>query len=130
MRASAGGCLTHAKREGGACLIATIARKISRVVYKRIGLEAIIWLAAFFYLAIHDPYVQAEFTLCPLENLGFHYCPGCGLGRSVSFFIHGDIARSVQTHLLGIPATIILLSRTFSLFNVALEGKVFQSSIQ
>ncbi|MCL5021399.1 MAG: DUF2752 domain-containing protein [Bacteroidetes bacterium] len=98
------------------------------VLYWRIGLEAIVWIAAFVYFAIHNPYVQAGFTICPLENLGFHYCPGCGLGRAVSFLLHGDITRSIHTHILGIPATIILLSRTFSLLNKSLKGKVLQYS--
>ncbi len=90
--------------------------------YRRLGLEAIIWISAFVYLAIHNPYVQTEFTLCPLKILGFHYCPGCGLGRSVSFLLHGDLVRSFQTHILGIPATIVLFSRTISLLGKAIRN--------
>ena len=105
-----------------------IARNVARTLYWRIGLETITWIVALVYLAIHNPYAQAEFTICPLENLGFHYCPGCGLGRSVSFLLHGDLVRSFQTHILGIPATITLLIRTFSLLNNSLKGKVIQSS--
>jgi len=94
-----------------------------RELFSAIGLEAVVWTGAFVYLAIHNPYTQAEFTLCPLRNLGFHYCPGCGLGRSISFLLHGDIIRSVQTHLLGIPATIILSIRTLSLYRAAFARK-------
>jgi len=97
-------------------MLSALLRKL-RSLYARVGFEAIIWVAAFVFLAIHNPDSQNEFTFCPLKNLGFHYCPGCGLGRSVSFLLHGDIVRSFQTHILGIPATIILLSRTITLFS-------------
>lgn len=99
------------------------------VLYWRIGFEAIAWTVALVYLAIHNPYTQSEFTICPLRNLGFHYCPGCGIGRSISFLLHGDLIRSLQTHLLGIPATIILFFRTLSLLNNSLKERVLQSSI-
>ncbi len=105
-----------------------LLNNLLRTLYWRIGIETLVWMTAFVYLAVHNPYVQAGFSVCPLENLGFHYCPGCGLGRSVSFLLHGDVARSLHTHILGIPATIILLSRTFSLTNKAVKGKVLQSS--
>lgn len=105
-----------------------IAIGVAHTLYWRIGLETLTWIVALLYLAIHNPYEQAGFTICPLENLGFHYCPGCGLGRSVSFLLHGDIIGSFQTHILGIPATIILFFRTFSLTRIAVKGKVLQSS--
>ncbi len=100
-----------------------------RTLYLRIGLETVTLIAAFFYLGLHNPYVQTAFSICPLENLGFRYCPGCGLGRSVSFLLHGDVARSLETHILGIPATIILLFRTFFLLNGSLKGKLLNDSI-
>jgi hypothetical protein len=96
-----------------------------RSLYARVGLEAIVWIGAFIYLAVHDPYAQSEFTLCPLKNLGFHYCPGCGLGRSVSFLLHGDVVRSFETHILGIPATIIFFSRIISLLGKAVTKDPF-----
>lgn len=94
-------------------------------LYARVGLEAIVWIGAFIYLAVHNPYAHGEFTLCPLKNLGFNYCPGCGLGRSVSFFLHGDVVRSFQTHILGIPATIILFFRIISLLGKAITKDPF-----
>ena len=93
--------------------------------YRRVGLEAVVWIGAFAYLAIHNPYTQSEFTLCPLKNLGFHYCPGCGLGRSISFLLHGDVIRSFQTHILGVPATIVLISRTVSQLGKAIRKDPF-----
>jgi Protein of unknown function (DUF2752) len=86
-----------------------------------VGIEPIVWIAAFVFLAIHNPYTQSEFSFCPLKNIGFHYCPGCGLGRSVSFLLHGDVASSFRTHILGIPATIILTFRTLTLLTKTIK---------
>jgi hypothetical protein len=62
--------------------------------------------------------------------MGFKYCPGCGLGHSISYFLHGEVTRSLQTHPLGIIATVILVSRIFSLLKGALvkhEGAIISS---
>ncbi len=105
------------------------AARTGRVLYWDIGLETLVWISALVYLAIYNPYVRSEFTFCPFSNLGFHNCPGCGLGRSVSFLLHGDVRLSIQTHILGIPATVLLLYRTVSLLNQAVKGRGFQNSI-
>jgi len=95
--------------------------KKSIKLFSFIGVEPIMWIAAFVFLAIHDPYSQSEFSICPLKNLGFHYCPGCGLGRSISFLFHGDSIASFHTHILGIPATIILFFRTLTLLSKTIK---------
>lgn len=62
---------------------------------KRIPFEAICWLGALVLLALAD--INAfHFSLCPLKNAGPVFCPGCGLGRSITLFFHGDIAASIQ----------------------------------
>lgn len=109
--------------------ISSVLRYLVNLLYWRIGLEALIWTAGLVYLAVHNPYAEAEFSICPFRNLGFHFCPGCGLGRAVSFLLHGDIVRSVQTHILGIPATIILVYRTLFLLNGALKKQFLQATV-
>ena len=89
------------------------------------GPEPFLWLSALVMLAVIDP-VPGGFSLCPLRNLGITFCPGCGLGHSVSLLLHGDIVRSVQVHILGIPATVILLHRVYSMLKHAFH----QPSIQ
>ena len=76
--------------------------------------EAILWTAGFVALFIADPTVQ-HFTLCPLKNLGFDFCPGCGLGTSVSHLLHGELRQSWQAHPLGIFAVIVLSLRIIKL---------------
>jgi hypothetical protein len=73
--------------------------------------EALFWIGALIFLAVSNPEVH-HYTLCPLNNLGFDYCPGCGIGRSVGYFFHFDFKSSFYCHPLGIPAAILLLFRS------------------
>lgn len=56
-----------------------------------------------------------HFTLCPLANMGFDWCPGCGLGRSIALLLHGEVEASLATHWLGIPALLVLMHRVYIL---------------
>ncbi len=73
--------------------------------------EAVIWIAALIFLAASNPACH-HYTLCPLDNLGFPYCPGCGLGRSIGYFLRLDIKSSFLAHPLGIPAVFLLVYRS------------------
>jgi hypothetical protein len=77
--------------------------------------EAFIWIGALWFLAVSDP-SEHHYTLCPLDNLGFHYCPGCGLGRSIGYFFRFDFESSIMAHPLGIPAVLLLLFRSVRIF--------------
>ncbi|MFN0158148.1 MAG: DUF2752 domain-containing protein [Bacteroidota bacterium] len=92
-------------------------------LYHTIGPEPIIWLLAFLYLAIIDP-ATSTFSLCPLHTLGFQYCPGCGLGRSISFLLHGNIIASIDAHIVGIPATVILILRVCAVIQVGWQRRL------
>jgi len=84
-------------------------------IFVRRHLEAFIWIAALIVLAVSSP-VDTHYSLCPLHNLGFDWCPGCGLGHSISWLFRGDIEQSFHAHPLGIPALIIILLRIISIF--------------
>jgi TM2 domain-containing membrane protein YozV len=58
--------------------------------------------------------INPNFSLCPLKNIGIN-CPGCGLGRSISYALHGNFKQSLNTHPVGIPAIVILVHRILSL---------------
>jgi hypothetical protein len=73
------------------------------------------WVAALTWLACIDPAAEAHFSLCVFKWAGFSFCPGCGLGHSVSWLFHGDVQRSFQAHPLGIFAVAVLLYRIYSL---------------
>lgn len=87
-------------------------------VYKLLSLEGIIWIVSLIYLASFTESNQQHFTICPLSNLGFEHCPGCGLGKSISMIFNGNIFESFDFHLLGIPALIIILFRISQLIKI------------
>lgn len=61
----------------------TFSNKLKEVC-SLIGFEAFVWILGLAYLfLIHSP-GETHFTICPLSNLGFEFCPGCGLGNSIS----------------------------------------------
>lgn len=84
---------------------------------KRWPLELILWCGAIFILALSYPNATRHITLCPIENLGFSWCPGCGLGRSISYLLHGELILSWEQHWFGIPALGILIYRIVQLLN-------------
>jgi hypothetical protein len=86
-----------------------------KLVFSVIGIEPIVWLGALLWLGLSEPQSNLSFSLCPLANLGLKFCPGCGLGRSISYALHGNFLQSIHLHLLGIPAILILAYRTVSL---------------
>ncbi len=73
------------------------------------------WLLAILLLALSNPAGEGHLSLCPLKNMGFNFCPGCGLGHSIAWLFKGQFASSFQHHPLGIPAVAILLHRSFNL---------------
>ncbi|MCH7773099.1 MAG: DUF2752 domain-containing protein [Bacteroidetes bacterium] len=82
---------------------------------KIIGLEAAIWIGALLYLAILHTPGETHFTICPINNLGFDFCPGCGLGNSISLIFQGEIYNSFLSHPLGLLALTVLIIRIIHL---------------
>ncbi|MCF8365499.1 MAG: DUF2752 domain-containing protein [Bacteroidales bacterium] len=83
-------------------------------------LELIIWVVIIILLFLPLP-AEQHFTLCPLKNMGFDYCPGCGLGRSCNMAMHGKIIESLTMHPFGIFAIIVILFRIYSLINIRIK---------
>ncbi len=76
-----------------------------------IKLEMVLWVGAIGFLLLINPYNQEHYSLCLFNNLGIGFCPGCGLGRSISMIFRGDLSGSLQMHPLGIPALAVILLR-------------------
>lgn len=92
---------------------------------KRFPFEALFWLAGLVILATLNPGIS-HFSICPLKNVGLNFCPGCGLGTSISLFFRGQIWESVTTHPLGIFAVIVLSFRIINLIKLYLRyGKSY-----
>jgi hypothetical protein len=81
---------------------------------KQLPVEGIVWFTGLIVLAFCEP-TQKHVSICPFYQLGFDFCPGCGLGRSISFLFHGEIIHSLTTHPLGIFAVIVLSYRIIQL---------------
>jgi hypothetical protein len=87
---------------------------------KQLPLEALVWFTGMIALVFYEP-TQNHISICPLDQLGFDFCPGCGLGRSISFLFHGEIIQSLVTHPLGIFAVIVLSFRIVHLLKLYLK---------
>jgi hypothetical protein len=77
--------------------------------------ELTFWIAALIALAFADPSDSTHFSLCPFKAMGITWCPGCGLGHSISWLFHGNIRNSFHAHWLGIPALAVILYRIYTL---------------
>jgi hypothetical protein len=87
---------------------------LKKLLYK-IEWEALMWLTALIYLFLINPYEAQHLTFCPYKNIGIEFCPGCGIGKSISLLYHFDFINSFHTHPLGIFALVILVYRIFHL---------------
>lgn len=72
------------------------------------------WIAGLLVLFVMNP-LEQHFTLCPLNNLGFDYCPGCGVGRSIHFAMRFDFTASFAAHPVGILALVVIVYRIIKL---------------
>lgn len=86
-----------------------LLRKINKV-----PLELIFWCVGLTSLWWLDPY-GSHGSLCPLYLLGFDWCPGCGLGRSISLLMKGELTASWALHPLGGFTLAVILYRIFEI---------------
>jgi hypothetical protein len=77
--------------------------------------ELCTWLTGLLFLALMNPAETTHFSICIFKWMGLSFCPGCGLGHSVSWLFHGNLTQSFQAHPLGIFALAVLLFRIFTL---------------
>jgi hypothetical protein len=87
--------------------------------------EVFIWLFALVWLFVMSP-VENFISLCPVNNLGYDWCPGCGLGRSVHYAMWLDFNTSFQQHPLGIIALVIIIYRIISLIIKSFKFKTYE----
>jgi hypothetical protein len=93
---------------------------------KRINIELIVWTTGIIYLAVINP-EKSHFSFCLFKLMGIEHCPGCSLGNSISYLLHGEIAKSWETHFLGIFAFIVIVLRIIQLIRIN-YGKCISTS--
>ncbi|MGB9663920.1 MAG: DUF2752 domain-containing protein [Ignavibacteria bacterium] len=92
-------------------LIINLTKKSISFISK--NLELIFWVGGLAYLAFIQE--QNHLSFCPIKNLGFQFCPGCGIGNSISLIYHLKILESLKAHPLGLFAFIIIIFRIIQL---------------
>lgn len=102
----------------------------SNIVYKvKLHFELLCWIG-FLCVLFFLPVNHSEQSLCLSRLLGFGQCPGCGLGHSMYYALHGRITDSFQSHCMGIPGLLIIFNRIYQLLqkqNLPYETKSHQS---
>lgn len=86
---------------------------------RQMPLEAVLWVVALLFPFFIDTTSSQHFTLCLFSNLGWDFCPGCGIGRSIAHLYHGELTASIASHPFGIPVVLVLLHRAFQLIKNA-----------
>lgn len=86
--------------------------------FKKAHIEGFFWMTALLLLALHSPLDQGHSSLCLAKNLNIGFCPGCGLGTSISWLFRGNLLQSFTSHPLGIPAVVILIHRIWTIFKL------------
>ena len=81
-----------------------IIDRISNIKY----IDQLIWITALLFLYFMDA-SKESYSFCFFKLIGFQSCPGCGIGHSIHHVLHFHFQESLNDHILGIPATIIIL---------------------
>lgn len=94
----------------------TINTKEKRKIYGIIGALLTLMIPFFLMFFNSDNHLETDQSLCPFKMVSGFPCPGCGITKSLVYFYHGDLYKSLSYHLLG-PfviafsfATVIVLS--------------------
>jgi len=77
--------------------------------------ELAFWLCSIMLLALAPPGSGTHYSLCLFKIAGISFCPGCGLGHSISYLLQGNIRASFSAHPLGFFALVIILYRVYKL---------------
>ena len=97
--------------------------KILKLILIKLDSEAYIWTFGLITLAFLD-FGDHHLTICPIANLGYEWCLGCGLGRAIALIFKGQFMESFEMHPLGLLAIIVLIYRIATLFTITWKLKI------
>ncbi|WP_262912227.1 DUF2752 domain-containing protein [Algoriphagus sp. AGSA1] len=83
--------------------------------FSKLPLELVFWIGSLIAVLFLDPHGGSHFSLCPLSQLGIEWCPGCGLGRSMSLLARGEFQASWSMHPLASLAYLVIIARIWQL---------------
>lgn len=84
-------------------------------ILRKFPLELVFWLSCIVAIFLLELKEETHVSLCPLDQLGFDWCPGCGLGRSMNLLVQGEIQASWSMHPLAMFAFVVIFSRIWTL---------------
>lgn len=67
-------------------------------------------------LAMMDPEAANGPSLCLFDFMGISFCPGDGLGHSISYIFKGQFNNAMESNVLGPLAIVIIGGRIVQLF--------------
>jgi len=59
-----------------------------------------------FLIGSFSTHLETDQSFCPLKMISGLPCPGCGVTKSIYFFLTGDFLKSIHYHLFG-PLVVI-----------------------
>lgn len=77
--------------------------------------ELAAWVLGLMAMALMDPSTNVHYSFCFFKFIGINYCPGCGLGHSISYLFHGNFKESFNAHPLGLFAVWVIFARIYKL---------------
>lgn len=89
-------------------------------IIKKLPIELLFFSTALVLLYFMDT-TKAHVSFCPLAYFGFKFCPGCGLGHSLHYFMHFEFLKSWRAHPIGIFAFFVIIYRLYTLTRKTLK---------
>lgn len=77
--------------------------------------EVLAFGTGLILLALMNPEAVNGPSLCLFDQLGISFCPGDGLGHSISYTFRGEVHNALEANILGPFALVILSGRIFYL---------------
>ena len=91
-------------------------------LYRQIPIELLFFSLGLLFLYFINPN-KIHSSICPFANLGFVFCPGCGLGRSLYYLMHFQVGKSWEMHPLGFFGFAVITFRIYTLTRNILNQK-------
>ncbi|WP_145662300.1 DUF2752 domain-containing protein [Chitinophaga polysaccharea] len=82
--------------------------------WQKINIELMAWPLGLILLYMMKPDQKSE-SLCLLKRAGIPFCPGCGLGHGIHYFLHGQWDTAIRHHWLSPLVVVVLLYRIIQL---------------
>lgn len=88
---------------------------------RRFPVELLFWASGLLYLACINPADDGLPALCIIKAVTGWECPGCGLGSSIAYLLHGRVESAIVRHPLGLLAVPVILYRICTLLKQTLS---------